>query len=1174
MSTEPITHWLLAFLKRRNLDRSDARMLFAYNMTRDESVSLQAVLSDALLRSGGVETLAAPNRAPGPAAAFVLYAAEWWKNQYEGGVWDWTPIVDGLGGRAASFSQQLRSDFVTRGLDFWGLRPLDEGRRFIGAIAVNGGIPMKLLAHGSGKLAQMLLYALTQADRYQWSHGQVRDALNERQLMLPGSYRQPAIFELLAQFVAAVLALKAECRLEGMSDPVAYLDNEVPDWRSRFPVSLESEAAQSLLTGLVREASARKPVTSGASFHCERLLVPSDRAGRFTLESVVNHASRADGAALAELFGLRQAEDLPRYFSIDLETDQRRSYVEGRLVLGAEETVARLHGAHQRSFGKAALTEHRLVLRDQQARLLEPVTAAGGGALSEEDPWVFGKGEDELIRFMAAGAARLPTDKAIVVLPAGWRIACQPEDLVVPMGTLEGLTGQREIFELSGDAQLVHSDLTYRVKLRQLSSAQALFQWRGTRLPEARAKLVFRGSPRPTLYCFDEMLLSKVPMANQQWRRQGRPELLSAKEAIGPIEVRVLHDDDVVGRQRLVVLPAEARIAYESGVTVGEACVRLLGWGDVDVSVEHSDAFKAVVSAHAGNHEIVISLRATDAPPAEIRTQVRWRGCAAPLTLVLPYPVTGGRFVRGDGVVLRQGEKVTVSELIGLRVQVFDTNPTRPKAYEMQLTLGSGLREISSRQRIALDEQGRAEVRLLDQQKSIESLLGLFDELDATVRVSLLAGSSPVADIHVARYTAVLHVEGCTVSLPSEALASLSTTKLSSTRVMASPLSVGDDPPLELEAIIRCEGVHSGTWNASELLAANAPWLIYPAQGSALEFRPLIWTGDTASPLQETCPGSDGTGNPLAAAIATSSSPERWRALHDVLTAMGADLSHPSWPMLRTLWVTFHHLPLPALDVWRALGKQPQAVVAFLFRSELGTEDLIEAVRRFRDEVGWVPELVTLSDLRTVTSRLWSYLSRKLPPEMLDSVAAARLERGFDVLANEFTGMQPLLAWVQFEATNKLHPVLQGIAQQGRSQTALRLRQMWEGGESLVNKQLLQGPERDNWPARDLFRRAWAGFAADCDESYQSVLNTYGRQLFWPRLDDFKCTVANMPMLCALWSITNTSRQWWGDAGNRLALRLVRDFDPNWFEQSYREACLTLLSMPGLVQAKTIPLAH
>ena len=78
------------------------------------------------------------------------------------------------------------------------------------------------------------------------------------------------------------------------------------------------------------------------------------------------------------------------------------------------------------------------------------------------------------------------------------------------------------------------------------------------------------------------------------------------------------------------------------------------------------------------------------------------------------------------------------------------------------------------------------------------------------------------------------------------------------------------------------------------------------------------------------------------------------------------------------------------------------------------------------------------------------------------------------------------------------------------------------------------------------------------------------RRLFWLQPSDFKFSVANLPMLCALWSLTSAKRTYWSAAGHRLALQRVRDFDPVWFEQGFRHAFAALLTMDGVIEPQRL----
>lgn len=1184
MSLDSLSIWLISLLKRRGLDRADGRLLFAYDLSEDEHASLGRVLGSAIADAGGIEALAIRclGRTPAlaPPAAFVLFAAEWWKREYEGGVWDWSPIIEKLDTDPESFPAQLRSEFVARGLSFWQLSPLSSGKRFIGSIVVNGGIPMRLLAHGAGPLATVLSQLLALASRFRWGRTQLLEAAAERQIYLPAAYRRPEISELLVQFVEVVLQLKEEYQLEGLSDPTARLDEVAPAWRRRFPVALASEAAQALLTGLVREAAAQTSEAEKGLFQMERRLLRDAISGSYFIESHASHATRASAEDLAGLFGFTDVDRLPRYFSVDLETDGRRPFVDGRMVLGAENPVANLSGRKLVLKGKAAQAEHLLVLRAQIGDLGERVTMPGGSALPDEDPWLFVEGDAGQLVFVAAGSARLPQSAAWVALPTGWSIETDAISPAEDVGELMRLSGSaRRVFHLGSDARLSLDDLQYRVRLKQVSHAAQIYQWKGMRLPEAKGRAVFRDRQAPRLYRTAELTLVKVPTSDQEWRRRGAQDLVTPKEAYGPVEVRILDDGELLARHRIFVLKPDARIEYTSGEVLGTGAVRFVNWGLIELAAESLVGVSAKVST-SGSTTTCIELSSAVAPPAEIRVRIRWPGTPGELSLVLPYPVSGGRFLRASGAVAQPDEPVPLRDLIGMRLQVFDTNPARPQRYALQLSLGKGGRQVSTQYPIKLDAGGRAEVRLLEYQRQIESLLGLFDDLDATVTAALSVGGHGTTRIQVRRYAASLERGENSVSLSESSKALLSERDLIFTRALASPLTlqggvVHELPPFE------SGGAHAGAWDTSGLDLKQSPWLIYPAEDSAVMFRPLAWALPADPELDSAAVDPGAVPASLDEAMLEPHPLGRWKQMHAVMLSMSEDLQHVSWPMLDAAWQTFHHLPLTALDVWRVVAKQPKAVLAFLLRSELPDADLAEALRRFRNETGWVPELTTIADLSAVSRALWRFWSAQgLAPERARTYFNEELERRFNLLAAEIPSLEPFLDAVLLAATGQASALLLEVA---RLRTGDLLKRLWDGADSLVNSQLLLvNSDRGDWPCRDFVERlAIPALLQNCPPSLGGVLAPHLDKLFWSfgawkgyfgrqfsvtAQPDFKFSAANLPVLCALWSATSTSRQWWSDPHHRLALRQIRDFDPVWFEQAYRHACKALMSINGLIQ--------
>lgn len=1154
-----VSQWLEDMLKARWLNAPDGRMLYGYNVAAAEFESLESVLVLACL-ANKFSMLVSRNAAfP---ALFVLFASEWWRREYEGGAWSWDPMVERLAGEDAEVSQQTLSECVTVGLQYWGHRPQADGKRFLGAIVAHGGIPMRLLAQGEGKLPVALAQIIRYADRYSWSFGQIQEAVEERLPLLPQSYRRQEIARLLADFASAVVELKQTHQLGNVADPIAHLDQTEPDWKRRFPISLEHDAAQTLLVGLVREVATQKSANSQTLFRCERRLVEVGE-GQFVLESVLSAVSRADAESFAGLFGLNGSESLPRYFTVDLGGQNRREFLDARPINGAEPPAVRLLGSRLTQRGASALAEHALVLRSGSD---VGVTTTVGGELPLDDPWIFVERDGEAPRYVGAGSVRLPDSGALVVLPAGWEIGS--ESAVSPLGAMVDIVPARTIVRIDDSCTLKSGDLTYQLRLKQTSDQPLLLQWSGNRIAEAAGKLVFKANDRLRLYkSIDERLVS-VPAVDQVWRRPGTGETLTLREARGPVEVRVIEAGETVSRQRIFVLPPDARIAYQTDPDhLGSATIRFENWGHAEFGVEpRPDMTSQTLRKAVG---VEIQLEARGDPPGSVRVLAHWPECPTELVMELPYPATGGRFVRGDGEPFSSGQCIGVEDLPGARLRVFDTNPARPNSYTLQLGLQGGRTEHQVKFPIRLDSTGHAEVRLIDYQRNIVSLLGMTDQLDAAVVIRLLMAGQPASEIQIARFVASLLRDAECVSLHTSDLSTFPLEKLRTAEVFARPLVIRDAdqrklPPQE------SEGMPTGNWLATELDARGNPWMIYPGPDSALQFRPMVWIAEEA----EASPNFAAVGKtseicPLAQAMLLPEPDARWNALHDVVKIMGGDAGHTSWPLALAQWSAFRHLPLPALDLWRMVARQPRAVITLLMNAGLPEGDVPVLVRRFRDEVGWWPELTSLNDWHEALKGLWAVWSVQLPPNLAKPIFLDHVASRFGVLRSEFPGLEILLDLVEFELTGSPSDALDAIWSVCDIHSDVLIRVLWQGQDSIGNRQLLQvNTDRDDgdWCEHKLMENTAKAFASAIDPQRMGKLHPRLKFLFKDDIHPKRLAIANMPMLCALWATLSVSKTFWIDTSHRVSLRRVRDFDPVWFEQGYRHAVAALLTIDGLVE--------
>lgn len=132
-------HCIADILSSRDLERVSGAPLYSYKLTDGEYSSLQTSLIDSL-RKSHIESYIPKSMSSEWAGAFVMYAAEWWRKEFNGGHWSWEPIFKSLNIQDTDLAANQRNTLIEAGFRFW-RRPVlcnGQGRMFLGTVAVEG----------------------------------------------------------------------------------------------------------------------------------------------------------------------------------------------------------------------------------------------------------------------------------------------------------------------------------------------------------------------------------------------------------------------------------------------------------------------------------------------------------------------------------------------------------------------------------------------------------------------------------------------------------------------------------------------------------------------------------------------------------------------------------------------------------------------------------------------------------------------------------------------------------------------------------------------------------------------------------------------------------------------------------------------------------------------------
>ena len=1123
--------WLTQFLRQRNLDRPNGQMLYAYRLDEQEYASLRDLVgkcfSNQVMRTSGF-------LAPGVAALFVLYGAAWWQREYPGGAWRWDDVISSFGSDADWWHNQFRTQCVQVGLQYWKQKIPASGKRYFGVLVEQGGLPRVLLANSKGNIYALIRSVLRRAARLGAEVDEIALMVVDYEDKLPRSLQNGTVHRLIAQVVGAVLDLKREFKLR-KGDAVGKLNQLEPRWRERFPVALDDLAAVALLGDLVGEAAAIEAETRAAPVIAERLLV--EAAGFFSLVSRVDFPRFLLAEGLASMLKV-DISSLPFRVAMDLQLNKPYHVADVRKALGAGNARYQFSIFRSQWSGDAALCEHLLSVAAQG---LEPITIAipGGAELDPASPWVF-VANDEECRLVAQGSVRIRQQHAFVVVDdASTVVTDDPASYAECVGRFASESLSRSVFKIKGVVIVSDNGQTYRIRTGQAGAESERQVWEGRRLPFASTpSLAFYGMPKLCRYTADGGC-TVVPSHELEWRVAGTSRVVDPAVVRGTVDVLWRADGEIRLRSRMVLFDREP-LRFQSDVSVTHGKIHFpTGWAVHAVTID--DPALRMLHTHQGNR-LTVDLEAVEQPPELVRLLLDWKAAPVPCQLRLPFPASGGHFVDANETRLDGTAATTLDGLLGIRLRIFDFNPDHPLQHKIAFSLRNSGKErqtaaVAEIEHIVALQNNRAEVRLIDHQHDINSLLSQTDALDAVVTVSLWAGRRQAATLPVKRYEFALTSDGIGVAVSPADLGRLAPAALSGIELFAVPVEAmhGDSAvPLTQQL---SEGVPTGRWH----LPANAldhQWLVYPSRASHHNFRAVILDpGQVGAPVTVSCvPAPESM-----QAILQVNEPVRRRAmLTRRLDLLAEDYTHPDWQIVEGIWCNLGHLTLPTLDLWRAFSINPAALAAFACRTwdRFSPDEVLALCGRFQGELGVMWETIALHIWSSACVKVSTQYTQLLPgiePAQLMPLVNDRIGTMLRAIRQQFPALDTLLAFVAFQHTGQN---AEKVALLRPARLPWLKSQLWEIEDAPLQAMLRNVGDRKLPPPSLYHELAELQTSPATEKTVLSVL--------WdPRHPS--AGVANVPILLALCVCNGLLPGWWTDPRRLIQVREYRDFDRDWF---------------------------
>lgn len=1100
-----LDQWIFSFMSKRGLLEPDGRALFAYKTSLEEFETLRQVLQETPL--GSITN-------PGYPQAWLLFAAEWWKRDYPGGAWRWGPLCEAAG--LPGLTHEKTRKLVIDGSRLWRLQTAikNEGKRFIGLVAVNGGLPMRLVESAQGGLSGLLRMVTEQALRYDLKDDQLRQAIESQAELLPACYQQAPVYELLDNLVKAVLHIRKTYALHGVQDPIARLQEECPHWEELFPIALDSQAAGSLIKGLVRETASISLQSRRPPFQIQRgLRFSSDGSMPVYELSFAMHA-QARRERVAESLGM-PLDTLPPQFQLLLRIGEQE-YLVGEALLRGEDfqliarplpTIHNLHKAAQLIVSRWGATLHIANL-------------PGGEALSPDEPLLF-ENTYPFAKLLAQGDAVIKGESALAALPAKTIVFSEASN---PREICNCLADGQILLELpAGVTRLTYRKQSFVVSVSTSATHHPEAYWQGRSLEAVSVPgLLFRGSPRLRIE-HDNGFSSYAPAHELYVRSHGKELPLSQSHAPGLCRLIWRKDGQRLLNTRAVILPEDSLITYARGASTLEGSIHLNSWPDVPVRCE-SDHIE-LEQRHDGK-TLILKLKSTNSRPATTVTFcMNWPDGEQRITL--PFPGYGVTLLRNDKP-LKLNQAMTVDELIGCRAVLMSAQG----AENWQIRITSSGQNTRSTLSQEIRYTGISEIRLFELIPAIQQMLSCHPGLDHSVQLELVHAHQTHARLLVGRYSTNirLHSQPEMASLSDGGRDLLIEQAEAENLILGLPLAEPEHDPVCLPLHLS-EQVFTGNWKVSLPDDAVGPWLLFTSDKSLQHGRPTI-VPPIANNLTKNL-------SPLREALCEADGEERMRMLRAALKSMANQPRSEDWQTLELLLDRLHHLPLASLDICQALIREPLtlAIATLLLDdfssrfaeripSELPFEWLLIAPEHWFETFETLRQKLAadnpslLSMIRKDIQIKSQFLSRWQPA--LSFIFDQGLHRSFDLKSQD----------VMFFERN---PTMLVASWQSN---------LFDGENSALQQMFRRNPaETHNYPGVG-------------NQDIGTFLKTTQGQMLLRHCNlpasDFKIAVIMLPIMAAFETYADRGYQWQRDPVRLFSLRNARQFDTVWFDLAYQ----------------------
>lgn len=852
--------WLNNFLCKRDLKKPNGSPLYTYQVSDSEFNELKIYLQSAVQYDK--ENYILP-------ALFCLYCSEWYRRFYKG-EWSWEPILKSLN---IKLETNFRSYLVQNGLKYWNrqiIRYNNSHNSYLGSIFREGGLPYSLLVQEGSRFQELFRKIL---DLY-YKNPQL--ILEQNSLLpflnyFPEAFKEKTTLSLIIEMASNLISLVDKHDLAHLSDPIGYLEENLPDWRIKFPIPLTDETADKFMLGLFNSVVKEKKL---------RLKLNNKLTIKQYLSSLCNTEFRVS-LDIPKSFSFIPSEEIsPQRFTLYLYEGNRclseisSAYLNHSDSSDQERVEIKLRNTNLDVKRINYEMPLRLVIT-QQGMIIYQEPIIESELLIDDMPVILS--DEEHPQVMGIGSVKKKKTSLHLMVNKSSTI-----ELISPHSKIQQIdeTSKYKHYRFSGEIVIIQNSEKFFISS-------------------------LNDHIREEIKIVGHMLPYFTPSGNPIYL--GRPKLSQKNDEFNLEILNNQYDNSIYGSNYARILDGEGNTVFKKKISIlpPDFKVKLYNNrtprnGIIEFSTSQSftienlsDGLSSQITpiSDIGKKLHVIS---NSIPPSILKVRIRCN-LSSSVDIELPFPSSGVLLLNKDQNEIPINETLSLKELLGCRLRFYpDINTATIYAIDIKNSLNN-----QKYWTYHINDKP-VDINLYELRQEILSLLSSTGNLDEIIKVIISRNNIEIRQINIGLYSDNISIKNGTIEFHN-------------TDIKLELLSL---TTLETDSLILTE--------EGKYLLPNqiySPSLIIPQKNSVLQSRAEFIPATHLIPIQEE----------LQHAI--SLPPEQYQmGIQVVLDKMAKDINHPGWEYLDKLYSRFNYLPLPTFLVWKELIKNHEALAMFVVR--------------------------------------------------------------------------------------------------------------------------------------------------------------------------------------------------------------------------------------------------